>query len=158
MRRLLCLIVLLALPGLAGAQEFIRYYPGSEFKNYTKTLTAGVATPIFDIAVPAQGVSSALVMFSTICSDGTDFVSTNYLLTILCGNKADTETCAVTGGTHSQSAASSGGTFSTATLGLSYGTNSVTLTFTAVCSLVETKLDAVWRAFPTPDAAVITPR
>jgi len=33
MRRLLCLIVLLALPGLAGAQERIRYYPPASSTN-----------------------------------------------------------------------------------------------------------------------------
>jgi len=44
MRRLLCLIVLLALPGLAGAQNFIRYYPSGGLALTGGTLTGSVAS------------------------------------------------------------------------------------------------------------------
>jgi len=62
LRRLLCLIVLLALPGLAGAQDFIRYYPSSGLATMTGTATATTTTvplllPDGTVAAPALAFS-----------------------------------------------------------------------------------------------------
>ena len=58
MRRLLCLIVLLALPGLAGAQEWIRYYPATGFAS-GGTITGVINAPNGSAGAPSYSFSTA---------------------------------------------------------------------------------------------------
>jgi hypothetical protein len=96
MRRLLCLIVLLALPGLAGAQssDYLRYYPAGGGGDVSTVQTNSTAVPtsgtliqaLHTLSLPAQSLGSA-----------GDFVDLNATFVVAANGNSKTAAIRLTG-------------------------------------------------------------
>ncbi len=101
-----------------------------------KTLT-DTAVSLFEIALPAAGMSGGTINYTIEASDGTDHQALSNVCSFSVVNKAGTYTKAVTCDAANVASAVSSGTL-TATLAFLDGTNKVTMQITPAGSLTET--------------------
>jgi hypothetical protein len=124
----------------------------------TSTLTESSATDILSFPVTDQTTYAGTINLVTYCEDASDFVIQHETYDFVCLNDTDTEDCAFSTYLATPPEVGTGtATISAATLAFSGGTNSVTFTVNAVCSLTQTTLESRWEIeFHQPNWAVVT--
>ena len=183
MRRLLVAALLLCLP-MVGEGHSIKHHPAGgsvpsgddtvalgdsthRFQSLyvsrglwggvQKALTAGAATPLFRVSLPASSWVVLRLRSTTFCTDGTDFSLRGYDCRFTCVNKAGTESCSAAVCGSNADVATGGASLTTHSLAADTApANAIDFSLTAACSLVETTLDSYWSVEVMPSTIVVT--
>jgi len=123
----------------------------------TSTLTETTATSILSFPIADTTTLAGTVVLVTECDDTTDRLVQHETYDFVCINEADTETCGFSTSLGAGVVAATAGTMSGHTLAYTGGTNAVTFTLNATCSLTQTLLESRWEIeFHHPTWAVVT--
>jgi hypothetical protein len=107
-----------------------------------KTLTDNTSVDLFEIALPAGGMTGGFFTVTITATDGTDFQSRAEHVTYASVNKAGSYTSQIVGINDAQ--AHSAGTLSTS-WAITGGTNKITISVTANSSLTVTNMEAYYQ-------------
>lgn len=133
--------------GAQGALKFKTAYPGTTGSTQqtatdrmiiapAKTIS-DAGTSLFEVALPAGGMTAGSIEWGIQASDGTDLQSYSGITTFAAVNKATSYTSTITHNTASDAIALSAGTLTVA-WSITSGTNKITIVLTPTGSLTET--------------------